>query len=58
MPIVANLVEEQEEVIAKDEQRGTNLGSKVVVKSKILSHLIKGNISLTPMETILVIPGD
>jgi hypothetical protein len=45
-------------VITKDEQRGANLGSKAIVKSKILSHFIKGKISLTPMETILIIPGE
>jgi predicted aspartyl protease len=28
------------------------------VKSKILSHFIKGKISLTPMETVLMIPGE
>ncbi len=26
------------------------------IKSKILSHFIKGKFSLTPMETILIIP--
>jgi len=26
--------------------------------SKILSHFIKGKISLTPMETVLMIPGE
>jgi len=45
-------------VIIEDEQRGANLGSEIVVKSKILSHFIKGKISLIPMETILVIPGE
>ncbi len=58
LPIVANLVKEQEEVIAEDEQRGANLGSKAVVKLKILSHFTKGKISLTPIETILVIPRE
>jgi len=58
LPIVANPAEEQEEAIIEDEQRGANLGSEIVVKSKILSHFIKGNISLIPMETILVIPGE
>jgi hypothetical protein len=61
LPIVANPVEEQEEVITKDEKRGTNLGSETTMKLKILSHFIKGKISLTPMEpmeTILVIPGE
>jgi hypothetical protein len=52
LPIVANPVEEQEEVIVEDEQTRANLGSKTIVKSKILSHFIKGKISLTPMETI------
>jgi len=28
------------------------------VKSKILSHFIKGKISLTPMETMMMIPGE
>jgi predicted aspartyl protease len=30
----------------------------VSVKSKILSHFIKGKISLSPMETVLMIPGE
>ncbi len=34
------------------------MGFEVVVKSKILSHFIKGNIFLTPMESTLVIPGE
>jgi hypothetical protein len=33
------------------------MGSEVVVKSKILSHFIKGKIFLTPMETIIIILG-
>ncbi len=45
-------------MIAEDEQRGANLGFEVAVKSKILFHFIKGKISLTPMETILVILGE
>jgi hypothetical protein len=57
-PIVANLAEEQEEVIAEDEQRGANLGFEAVAKSKILFHFIKGKIFLSPMETILVFPGE
>ncbi|CAK9192263.1 unnamed protein product [Sphagnum troendelagicum] len=28
------------------------------VRSKILSHFIKGKISLTPMETVMIIPGE
>ncbi len=28
------------------------------VRSKILSHFVKGKISLTPMETVMIIPGE
>jgi len=28
------------------------------VKSKILSHFVKGKVSLTPMETVMMIPGE
>ncbi len=31
---------------------------ETIVKSKILSHFIKGKIALSPMETILMIPGE
>jgi predicted aspartyl protease len=34
------------------------MGAEAAVKSKILFHFIKGKISLTPMETILIIPGE
>jgi hypothetical protein len=39
---------------------GDGLGTDrdVAVRSKILSHFIKGKISLSPMETILLIPGE
>ncbi len=58
MPITANLIEEQEKGSVKEEQKGANMGVEIVVKSKILSHFIKGKISLTPMETILIIPKE
>jgi hypothetical protein len=35
-----------------------NVGNEASIKSKILSHFIKGKISLTPMETILIILGE
>jgi len=57
LPITTNLAEEQEEVIVENEQRRINMGFEVAMKSKILSHFIKGKIALTPMETILIIPG-
>ncbi len=44
LPITTNLVEEQEEVIAKDEQIGKNLGFEATMKSNIISHFIKGKI--------------
>jgi len=39
---------------------GDGLGANrdATVRSKILSHFIKGKISLSPMETILMIPGE
>jgi predicted aspartyl protease len=39
---------------------GDGLGADrdAAVRSKILSHFIKGRISLSPMETILLIPGE
>jgi hypothetical protein len=39
---------------------GDGLGAdrNAAVGSKILSHFIKGKISLSPMETILMIPGE
>jgi len=36
---------------------GTGVNQETTVKSKILSHFIKGKISLSPMETVLMIPG-
>jgi len=37
---------------------GTVTNQEHSVKSKILSHFIKGKISLTPMETVMMIPGE
>ncbi len=37
---------------------GTGVGRETSVRSKILSHFVKGKISLTPMETVLMIPGE
>jgi hypothetical protein len=36
----------------------TRMNRETTVKSKTLSHFIKGKISLSPMETILMIPGE
>jgi len=37
---------------------GEGAGRDTSVRSKFLSHFIKGKISLSPMETILMIPGE
>jgi hypothetical protein len=37
---------------------GTRMNRENFVRSKILSHFIKGKVSLTPMETVLMIPGE
>jgi hypothetical protein len=37
---------------------GEGAGRDTSVRSKILSHFIKGKISLSPMETIMMIPGE
>jgi hypothetical protein len=34
-----------------------NLGLGGNIRSKILSHFVRAKISLTPMETILIVPG-
>jgi hypothetical protein len=36
----------------------TRVNRETLVKSKILSHFNKGKISLSPMETILMIPRE
>ncbi len=37
---------------------GTGVSRETIVKSKILSHFIKGKISFSPMEIVLMIPGE
>ncbi len=39
-------------------EEGTRVSRETTIKSKILSHFIKGKIALSPMETILMIPGE
>ncbi len=38
--------------------KGTGVNWETFVRSEILSHFIKGKISLSPMETFLMIPGE
>jgi predicted aspartyl protease len=47
-------------VVPPPEAAGEGIGvsRETSVRSKIVSHFIKGKISLTPMETILMIPGE
>ncbi len=40
------------------EEEGVRVNRETTVKSKILSHFIKGKIALSPMETVLMIPGE
>jgi len=39
-------------------REGTRVNRETLIRSKIFSHFIKGNISLSPMETILMIPRE
>jgi len=56
--VIVRSTKDQEEGIGEEEHCESNLGTEAIVKSKILSHFIKGKISLTPMETILIILGE
>jgi hypothetical protein len=40
------------------EEEGVRMNRETTVKSKILSHFIKGKIALNPIETVLMIPGE
>jgi hypothetical protein len=40
------------------EGENTGMNWENFVRSKILSHFIKGKVSMTPMETVLMIPGE
>ncbi len=42
----------------KAEGNGVNASRDTSVRSKILAHFIKGKVSLSPMETILMIPRE
>ncbi len=44
--------------ILEAEREGVGANRDTSVRSKILSHFIKGKILLSPMETILMIPGE
>jgi hypothetical protein len=44
--------------VPEAEREGAGVSRDVSVKSKILSHFIKGKISLSPMETVLMILGE
>jgi hypothetical protein len=44
--------------IPEAEREGVGVSKDTSMRSKILSHFIKGKICLSPMETILMIPGE
>jgi len=43
---------------SKAEGENTGMNQENSIRSKILSHFIKGKVSMTPMETMLMIPGE
>jgi hypothetical protein len=47
-------------VAPQNEMAEDNIGMnrENAIRSKILSHFIKGKVSLTPMETVMMIPGE
>ncbi len=55
--VTANPIYKQEERIIEKKHVEANMGAKEAVKFKIFFHFIKGNISLTIMETIFIIIG-
>lgn len=56
--VSTSMAKVQEERLVEEEHMEVNMGTKAWVKSKILSHFIKGKVSLTPMEIILIILGE
>jgi predicted aspartyl protease len=44
--------------VSEAEREGVGMSKDISVRSKILSHFIKGKISLSPMEIVLMIPGE
>jgi len=47
-----------EELHEEDNKKIGNIGVDGNIRSKNLSHFVKGKIFLTPMETILIIPRE
>jgi hypothetical protein len=45
-------------LVPEAEREGASVSRDTSVRSKILSYFIKGKIPLSPMETILMIPGE
>jgi hypothetical protein len=43
---------------SKRKKMGIRLEKEATLRSKILTHFVKGKISLTPMEEILIIPRE
>jgi hypothetical protein len=56
MPVKVALVGTRPSSEAEGEN--TRMNRENSVKSKILSHFIKGKVSMTPMEIVLMIPGE
>lgn len=59
LPIILSFARERiEEMTNKENKETNNVGVEVIVRSMILSHFIKRNISLTTMEMILIISSE
>ncbi len=59
LPIILSFARKIIEEMTNEENNETsNVGVEVIVRFMILSHFIKGKISLTPMEIILIISSE
>jgi len=59
LPIILSFARERIEEMTNEKNKETsNVHIEVIVRSMILSHFIKGKISLTPMEIILIISSE
>jgi hypothetical protein len=59
LPIILSFARKIIEEMTNEKNKETsNVGVEVIVRFMILSHFIKGKISLTPMEIILIISSE
>jgi hypothetical protein len=59
LPIILSFAKERiEDMTNEDNKETSNVGVDVIVRSMIFFHFIKGKITLTPMEIILIISNE